>query len=63
MRRSFRPVLVLLLFVAGRASAQATLTADEIIARYAEARTKTFHLELSWKKWSTAPREPGKVKL
>ena len=22
---------------------------DEIIARYAEARTKTFHLELSWK--------------
>jgi len=36
---------------------------DEIIARYAEARTKTFHLELSWKKWNTAPREPGKVKL
>jgi hypothetical protein len=24
---------------------------DEIIARYAEARTKTFHLEQSWKKW------------
>ena len=36
MRRSFRPVLVLLLFVAGRASAQATLTADEIITRYAQ---------------------------
>lgn len=29
---------------------------DEIIARYAEARTKTFHLELSWKKWRTAER-------
>lgn len=36
---------------------------DEIIARYAESRTKTFHLELSWKKWNTAPREVGKVKL
>lgn len=39
---------------------------DEIIARYAEARTKTFHLEQSWKKWSTAPREPktsGNVRL
>ncbi len=24
---------------------------DELIARYAEARTKTFHLEQSWKKW------------
>lgn len=24
---------------------------DEIIARYAESRTKSFHLELSWKKW------------
>lgn len=32
---------------------------DEIIARYAEARTKTFHLELSWKKWGSAPREPS----
>ncbi|MDO8575803.1 MAG: hypothetical protein Q7R90_00640 [bacterium] len=39
---------------------------DEIIARYAEARTKSFHLELSWKKWGSAPREPGasgKVRL
>ena len=36
MRRFVRPVLVLLLFVAGRASAQTTLTADEIIARYAQ---------------------------
>ncbi len=39
---------------------------DEIIARYAEARTKAFHLELSWKKWGTAPRTvgvPGAVKL
>jgi len=39
---------------------------DEIIARYAEARTKSFHLELSWKKWNVAPREPhapAKVRL
>lgn len=38
---------------------------DEIIARYAETRTKTFHLELSWKKWGTAPRAvtPAKIKL
>jgi len=39
---------------------------DEIVARYAESRTKTFHLEQSWKKWNTAPREvgaPGKVRL
>ena len=36
MRRFVRPVLALLLFVAGRGSAQATLTADEIIARYAQ---------------------------
>ncbi len=39
---------------------------DEIIARYAESRTKTFHLEQSWKKWNTAPRESGaagKVRL
>lgn len=38
---------------------------DEIIARYADARTKTFHLEVSWKKWGTAPREvtPAKIKL
>ena len=41
---------------------------DELIARYAESRTKTFHLELSWKKWGTAPRRPnagvaGGVKL
>lgn len=32
---------------------------DEIIARYAETRTKAFHLECSWKKWGTAPRERG----
>lgn len=38
---------------------------DEIVARYAESRTKTFHLELSWEKWGTAPREvvPSKIKL
>lgn len=30
---------------------------DEVIARYIESRTKTFHLELSWKKW----REANKV--
>ncbi|MCR4281381.1 MAG: hypothetical protein NUV88_03565 [Candidatus Kaiserbacteria bacterium] len=38
---------------------------DEIVARYAETRTKTFHLEQSWKKWGTAPREitPAKIKL
>lgn len=38
---------------------------DELVARYAESRTKTFHLEQSWKKWGTAPREitPAKIKL
>ncbi|MDP2665837.1 MAG: four helix bundle protein [bacterium] len=36
---------------------------DEIIARYAESRTKTFHLEQSWKKWHTAPREPNAPKV
>ena len=40
---------------------------DEIIARYAESRTKTFHLELSWKKWQGANKESlpdrGKIKL
>ena len=36
---------------------------DEIIARYAESRTKTFHLEQSWKKWHTAPREPSTPKV
>ncbi len=36
---------------------------DEVIARYAESRTKTFHLEQSWKKWSTAPRETGAPKV
>jgi len=39
---------------------------DEIIARYAETRTKSFHLECSWKKWGSASRErgaPGAVKL
>lgn len=29
---------------------------DEIIARYVESRTKTFHLEQSWKKWHREPR-------
>ena len=28
---------------------------DEIIARYAETRTKSFHLEQSWKKWGSRP--------
>jgi len=39
---------------------------DEIVARYAETRTKSFHLECSWKKWGTAPRDAGastRVKL
>lgn len=36
---------------------------DEIIARYAESWTKTFHLEQSWKKWSTAPRETNAPKV
>lgn len=31
---------------------------DEIIARYAATRTKAFHLELSWKKWQSANKEP-----
>jgi len=30
---------------------------DEVISRYAETRTKAFHLELSWKKWGTPARE------
>jgi len=30
---------------------------DEIIARYAETRTKAFHLELSWKKWGRPAAE------
>jgi len=38
-------------------------TIDEVIARYAETRTKTFHLEQSWKKWHTAPREPSAPKV
>lgn len=29
---------------------------DEVIARYAEARTKTFHLERSWQKWNQQPK-------
>jgi hypothetical protein len=29
---------------------------DDLISRYSDSRTKTFHLELSWKKWNTAPR-------
>lgn len=39
---------------------------DDVISRYAESRTKTFHLELSWKKWNGVNREgivSGKVKL
>jgi len=28
---------------------------DELIARYAETRTKAFHLEQSWKKWGRPP--------
>ncbi|MDO8567013.1 MAG: hypothetical protein Q7R58_02580 [bacterium] len=44
---------------------------DEIVARYAEARTKTFHLEQSWKKWGRPPadvagrvkRDPARIKL
>jgi len=30
---------------------------DEIIARYAETRTKTFHLEQSWKRWGRPAAE------
>ncbi|MDO8579312.1 MAG: hypothetical protein Q7R72_00365 [bacterium] len=29
---------------------------DDVINRYADSRTKTFHLELSWKKWNGANR-------
>lgn len=29
---------------------------DDVIGRYAESRTKTFHLELSWKKWNGVER-------
>lgn len=36
---------------------------DEVIARYVETRTKTFHLEQSWKKWGTAPRETASAKI
>jgi len=44
---------------------------DEIIARYAESRTKTFHLEQSWKKWGrpaadvagSVKRDPARIKL
>lgn len=39
---------------------------DEIIARYVESRTKTFHLEQSWKKWQGANKQtsgPEKIKL
>lgn len=38
---------------------------DEIVARYAETRTKSFHLELSWKKWQGANKEaiPRRVAL
>ncbi len=30
---------------------------DDVINRYAESRIKTFHLELSWKKWTTTSRD------
>lgn len=30
---------------------------DDLIGRYAESRTKTFHLELSWKKWNNVKNE------
>lgn len=36
---------------------------DEIVARYAESRTKTFHLECSWKKWQGANKEPVPAKI
>jgi hypothetical protein len=45
---------------------------DEIVARYAETRTKTFHLEQSWKKWGrpaadvavrVKPSNPATIKL
>jgi len=35
---------------------------DDLIGRYAESRTKTFHLELSWKKWNGVKREEGEVR-
>ncbi len=36
---------------------------DEIVARYVESRTKTFHLERSWQKWNQAPKSaiPDKI--
>lgn len=37
---------------------------DDLITRYAEDRTKTFRLELSWKKWGNKPREmPAKITI
>ena len=43
---------------------------DEIVARYAESRTKAFHLECSWKKWrpvadvaASAKRKSGTITL
>lgn len=34
---------------------------DDIIGRYADVRTKIFHLELSWKKWNGASRGEKKA--
>ncbi len=43
---------------------------DEVIARYAETRTKSFHLEQSWKRWGSSAdvavgvkRVPATIKL
>lgn len=36
---------------------------DELIARYAESRTKSFHLEQSWKKWRPNAGVAGSAKL
>jgi hypothetical protein len=35
---------------------------DDVINRYVDARTKTFHLELSWKKWNGVNRDEKFVK-
>lgn len=39
---------------------------DDLIVRYADSRTKAFHLELSWKKWGGKNRDgtsSGKISL
>lgn len=39
---------------------------DDLIIRYADSRTKAFHLELSWKKWSGKNKDgslSGKINL